>query len=267
MKHHIILFLLLLTYTGAAAQSPARTGKDYAVFFYVTDFQPGLKDLPDTKTEAGELAKELSDNYGFTCTPVAECTKSKIQDELKTWNQRLQPGDQVLFFFSMHGYYDHESDRGYLIAANGQADDQNNYFTSWLSYDDLRTYLAPCKAGHILVALDACYSGSFGIRSNKKPDDPAYNDQADCATQLAQNLKFKGRQFITAGKMTESVPGKSAFCRCWRPRQQQAAEFHTKPEARIFVTENPPTCITVTTICTSLLPPFSNGSICSALTG
>lgn len=211
MKYHIILFLLLLTYTGAAAQSPARTGKDYAVFFYVTDFQPGLKDLPDTQTEARDLAKELTDNYGFACSFVPECTKNQIQNELKTWNQRLKPGDQVLFFFSTHGYYDRDSDRGYLIPSDGHADDQNNYFTSWLSYDDLRTYLAPCKAGHLLVALDACYSGAFGIRSNRKPDDPAYNESVDCAAKIGQAMQYKGRQFITAGKVTEATPGKSAF--------------------------------------------------------
>lgn len=211
MKYHIILFLLLLTYTGAAAQSPTRTGKDYAVFFYVTDFQPGLKDLPDTQTEARDLAKELTDNYGFACSFVPECTKAQIQNELKTWNQRLKPGDQVLFFFSTHGYYDRDSDRGYLIPSDGHADDQNNYFTSWLSYDDLRTYLAPCKAGHLLVALDACYSGAFGIRSNRKPDDPAYNESVDCAAKIGQAMQYKGRQFITAGKVTEATPGKSAF--------------------------------------------------------
>ncbi|MCB0530320.1 MAG: SUMF1/EgtB/PvdO family nonheme iron enzyme, partial [Saprospiraceae bacterium] len=195
-----------------AAQPPARSGKDYAVFFYVTDFQPGLQDLPDTKPEALALAKELSEHYGFFCTQVAECSKSKIQDELKAWNKRLDPDDQVLFFFSMHGYYDPYSDRGYLIPADGKADDQHNYFTTWLSYDDLRTYLAPCKAGHILVALDACYSGSFGIRSNRKPDEPAYEqEEMDCAAKLRQMMQYNGRQFITAGKKDESVPGKSAF--------------------------------------------------------
>ncbi|MCB9305343.1 MAG: SUMF1/EgtB/PvdO family nonheme iron enzyme [Lewinellaceae bacterium] len=212
MKKIYPFLLFIAALQVCTAQPPARSGKDYAVFFYVTDFQPGLKDLPDTKPEALALAKELSEHYGFSCTQVAECSKSKIQDELKAWNKRLGPDDQVLFFFSMHGYYDPYSDRGYLIPADGKADDQHNYFTTWLSYDDLRTYLAPCKAGHILVALDACYSGSFGIRSNRKPDEPAYEqEEMDCAAKLRQMMQYNGRQFITAGKKDESVPGKSAF--------------------------------------------------------
>ncbi|MEZ4967968.1 MAG: SUMF1/EgtB/PvdO family nonheme iron enzyme, partial [Saprospiraceae bacterium] len=212
MKKIYPFLLFIAALQVCAAQPPARSGKDYAVFFYVTDFQPGLQDLPDTKPEALALAKELSEHYGFFCTQVAECSKSKIQDELKAWNKRLDPDDQVLFFFSMHGYYDPYSDRGYLIPADGKADDQHNYFTTWLSYDDLRTYLAPCKAGHILVALDACYSGSFGIRSNRKPDEPAYEqEEMDCAAKLRQMMQYNGRQFITAGKKDESVPGKSAF--------------------------------------------------------
>jgi len=212
VKYSALLLFLLGTVHIGRAQSPLRSGKDYAVFFYVTDFEPGLRDLPDTKTEAIELAKELSDNYNFTCFPVPECSKTRIENELIAWNERLQPGDQVLFFFSMHGYYDRNSDRGYLIPADGKSDDQNNYFRSWLSYDDLRTYLAPCKAAHILVGLDACYSGSFGIRSNRTtPDGPAYNEKTDCATKVRQVMEHKGRQFITAGKVDQTTPGKSVF--------------------------------------------------------
>ncbi len=188
-----------------------RTGKDYAVFFYVTDFKPGLTDLRDTKPEAEALHQTLTDDYGFECKYVPECTKKQIEDELKYWNKKLTAGDQVLFYFSMHGYYDKESDRGYLIPSNGEANDNNNYFTSWLSYDDLRTYLAPCKATHVLVGLDACYSGSFGIRSNRKPDEPDYNNTGDCATRVAETMKYKSRQFITAGKVTDATPGKSIF--------------------------------------------------------
>ena len=205
------LFLLLFLAHLASAQSP-RTGTDYAVFFYVTDFQPGIDDIPFTKGEAEELAGVLTNDYGFSCHYVRECKKDDITKALADWNKKLQPGDQVLFFFSMHGYYDRDSDRGYLIPADGKADAQHNYFTSWLSYDDLRTYLAPCKAGHVLVALDACFSGSFGIRSNKKiPGGSAADQKPDCATRIGNAMNLKGRQFITAGKTDQETPKRSVF--------------------------------------------------------
>jgi formylglycine-generating enzyme required for sulfatase activity len=210
MKYLILSLLYGLFALAAPAQT--RTGTDYAVFFYVTDFQPGIDDIPFTKGEAEELAGVLSSDYGFSCHYVRECKKDDITKALADWNKKLQAGDQVLFFFSMHGYYDRDSDRGYLIPADGRADAQHNYFTSWLSYDDLRTYLAPCKAGHVLVALDACFSGSFGIRSNKKiPDGSAADQKPDCATRIGNAMGLKGRQFITAGKTDQETPKRSVF--------------------------------------------------------
>ena len=208
----IVLSLALGWLANAQAQSKPRTGRDYAVFFYVTDFEPGIADIPFTKTEVEELAAELSNNYGFTCAFVRECTQDSITNALERWNKKLRSGDQVLFYFSMHGYYDTLSERGYLIPAKGKADAQRNYYRSWLSYDDLRTYLAPCQAGHILLGLDACYSGSFGIRAGRKePEIPIAQQAPDCATQISNLMAYKGRQFITAGKLLQTTPSRSAF--------------------------------------------------------
>ncbi|MBL7774900.1 MAG: hypothetical protein JNK89_02810 [Saprospiraceae bacterium] len=44
--------LLLLAALQALAQTPLRKGKDYAVFFYVTQFQPGWPALPETADSA-----------------------------------------------------------------------------------------------------------------------------------------------------------------------------------------------------------------------
>lgn len=210
MTARLLFLLLLLLASSLPAQT--RAGKDYAVFFYVTDFQPGIDDIRYTKTEAEALAKELSDHYGFECVFVPECKKDDIANALDAWNKKLGPADQALFFFSMHGYYDPAGDRGYLIPADGKADAEHNYFRSWFSYDDLRTYLAPCRAGHILVALDACYSGSFGIRSTKtKPTQAATTQAPDCAERIRRVMQNRGRQFITSGKTDQETPKQSAF--------------------------------------------------------
>ena len=60
--------------------SETRPGKDYAVFFYVTQFQPGWQGLPDTKTEAETLKTELESNYGFVGKLVPNPTLQKILD-------------------------------------------------------------------------------------------------------------------------------------------------------------------------------------------
>ena len=207
-----ILPLLALLFWGAASPTlptPNRTGRDYAVFFYVTQFQPGWQALPETEKEAIALKNELETNFGFACELVANPTKQQMRDKLREYNTRLGADDQVLLFFSMHGHYDEASDRGYLIAKDGKA--QDDYRDTWLSYDDLRTDLALCRARHILLALDACHSGSFGIRNKSKPGSAAYDEASDCAAKIAKTMQYTGRQFCSSGNKTAKTPARSQF--------------------------------------------------------
>ncbi|NUO02951.1 MAG: caspase family protein [Saprospiraceae bacterium] len=214
--HYTLLFFLLaisfafsLPVPRSEENPPEREGKDYAVFFYVTKFQPGWQGLPDTKTEVEALSKELRDNYGFIEPElVPNPTKQQIYDKIAAWNERLGPDDQVLFFFSMHGYYDPASELGYLIAADGISKDR--YYKTWLDYNSLRPYFAQCKAKHVLVALDACYSGSFG-NIEKSPDYPAYDEDLDCESQIATSFDYRVRQYVCAGSREAKTPGKSLF--------------------------------------------------------
>ena len=204
------LFLLLyVTIHLVSLQAQTRTGRDYAVFLYCTDFQPGLAPLPETKTEATALKTELETSYGFTCELVANPTKQQIRDKIRAYNARMTPNDQVLFFFSMHGHYTEDGERGYLIPKDGEAGD--DYGDTWLSYDDLRTDLAPCKAKHVLLALDACYSGTFGTRNRTIPSTPVFTQEDDCQTKMNKVMQYTGRQYCSSGNKTAKTPAKSLF--------------------------------------------------------
>lgn len=206
-------YLFLLLYVSILLvnlQAQTRSGRDYAVFFYGTDFQLGLKPLPETKAEAEALKTELETNYNFTCELVANPTKQQIRDKIRAYNARLTPNDQVMFFFSMHGVYTEADDRGYLIPKDGKAGD--DYGDTWLSYDDLRTDLAPCKAKHVLLALDACYSGSFGVRTSRTgPTRPITDEQDDCQAKMNKFMQYAGRQFCSSGNKAAKTPAKSLF--------------------------------------------------------
>ncbi|MEZ4919365.1 MAG: SUMF1/EgtB/PvdO family nonheme iron enzyme [Saprospiraceae bacterium] len=207
--HFCLLLLLVFIFSGLTAQKPVRSGKDYAVFFYVTTFQPGWPALPETEAEAKALKTELENNYGFSCKLVPNPSKKQIREELANWNNQLGPDDQILYFFSMHGHYRPASDLGYLVAADGKYEDR--YSESYLNYNDLRPYFSECKARHILVALDACYSGSFGTRERSRPDAPDYSQAPDCITQISNTLRYTGRQYVCSGNENARTPAKSAF--------------------------------------------------------
>lgn len=207
MKKQPLLLLALALCSLAQAQ---RTGKDYAVFFYVTDFQPGWTSLPETAVEATALQTELSSSYNFTCDLVRNPTKQAIRNKIREYNQRLTPNDQVFFFFSMHGFYTDAGERGYLVASDGKTEDAP-YYDSYLSYDELRNDLAPCRAKHILLALDACHSGSFGSRHKGGPDAPIYEKSDDCTTRINNTMQYAGRQYCTSGNKNSKTPAKSVF--------------------------------------------------------
>ena len=209
MKILALICWIILFAPSIFAQLPTRTGRDYAVFFYVTDFQSGWAKLPETAGEATLLKTELQANFGFTCESVPNPTRQQILDKIKSYNDRLTTNDQVLFFFSMHGYYDPASDLGYIVAADGLLNDP--YYGTWIDYNSLRPYFAKCKAKHILVALDACYSGSFGSRNKSGPDKPAYAEGADCATKVGATFGYSGRQYVCSGNKEAKTPARSLF--------------------------------------------------------
>ena len=213
-----LLFPLFGAHDGEAPQkpNPIRNGKDYAVFFYVSDCDDRRwPSLPQTRTESEKIADELELNYGFTCEFVRNPTREQIREKIRAYNDRVyNPDDQVLFFFSMHGHYDVELDRGFLIARDGKIGDR--YGDSWYSYDDLGTDLARSKCQHILLALDACHSGAFGIPNEKgNPGGPDTKEEPDCAKKISGFLQYKTRLYLCSGSKEAKTPGESLFAARW----------------------------------------------------
>jgi len=208
MKFCLLLCMLLLPIIQHAQ---TRSGKDFAVFFYVKDFPTGWDALPLTKTECEQIKLQLETNFGFTCELVPNPTRQQMKNKIRQYNTLLGPQDQALFFFSTHGYYNPVSDRGYLIGSDGPPDDA--YGDLYYSYDDLRNDLSACQAKHILIALDACHSGSFNMvtRGQGQPATPVYREGKTCSEKVAKTLQYTGRQFCTSGNKRAKTPGKSAF--------------------------------------------------------
>lgn len=202
---------LCLFVTWAQAQ---RNGTDYAFLFYTADYTKGWTDLPETKAALPELATELRENYNFKVEIYGDLTLAALEKRLEEINERnFGPKDQVLFFFTGHGSYKPASDNGYLIPQDGPHHSLSG--KGWLSYDKLRTYLGINKAKHILVALDACYSGSFGRGDMGRPESLPWEKDVDCILLKRSSLRYKSRLFFSSGNKEERVPVQSEFLSRW----------------------------------------------------
>jgi formylglycine-generating enzyme required for sulfatase activity len=217
MKKYFLLLPFYLLVYGVWAQNPIRKGSDYAVFFYVTTFQNGWERLPETEGEVVAIAEELRNNYGFLTEVVANPTKRQIEDKLAEVNKRnYEPDDQLLYFFSMHGQFEEEDERGYLIPADGANPHSNpDAWKTWLSYDDLSTYFTRNKCRHVLVALDACYSGAFGDRWKGAPSITPWDTEMDCRQKIVNALAQPSRMYFTSGSSDQRTPAKSKFANRW----------------------------------------------------
>ncbi|MCG8331513.1 MAG: SUMF1/EgtB/PvdO family nonheme iron enzyme [Chitinophagales bacterium] len=216
--HHLylLLFCCLTIYniTPVSAQSPL--GNNYAYFFYVTDFRPGWDDLPETKDEAILLGNTLETEYNFEVVYFANPSKKDMLNQIAKINSdQFAENDQILFFFSMHGYFDKATKRGYLIPSDGMLPAQDPYGQSWLSYDDLGNYITKNPAEHILLALDACYSGAFGNRYKGRPETTPWGQNDNCHEKVKQALNYDSRLYFSSGSKDQRTPAHSLFAEKW----------------------------------------------------
>jgi formylglycine-generating enzyme required for sulfatase activity len=235
-KYLLLLLLVALGSSVLFGQNSARRGQDYAYFFYVTDFAPGWETLPETAGEVAEIAQELADNYGFTVRTYANYTRQQILDEITRINElNYGPNDQVLFFFSMHGQYDTASDEGFLIPRAGRLRDP--YGETWIAYAELGRRIARNPARHILLALDACYSGAFGDRYRGRPEVDPRSQALDCREKVARAFQYRSRLYFTAGGRRQRTPARSLFAARWLAflREGAAKGLLTKNELRYYL--------------------------------
>ncbi len=192
-----------------AAALAAQPRQNLALFFPVTDYAKGSgwDPLPKTLPECKAIAADLEQLYGFKTEVLPNYTRQQIEDKLYELSQRSYgPQDQLLLFFSMHGNFEEIARGGSLIPAGGTQDRRTWFLHATLDY---HVSVIPCP--HTLIALDACYSGTFG-GAKGMPSGPAGND---CNTKINNALSRKSRLYLTAGGR-EKVPADSDFARKWR---------------------------------------------------
>jgi hypothetical protein len=204
-------FGLLLSFVVAgalSAQNPARTGKDYALFFVVTDFDH-WQDFPASSAQqVRDIERELKDYYGFSTEFVPNPTLRQFLDKLNEYSRRsFGKDDQLLVYISTHGHYE-EGRIGVLIPREGKLSDPT--YETTLMHPLLEDLVASIPCRHITLALDACYSGTFEGEKGKPIDQPWERD-GDCKTKTANALQYQSRLYLTSGGK-ERTPHQLPVC-------------------------------------------------------
>lgn len=192
------LALFVHAQSDSAKSNTLRNRKDYALLFATNEYAtwpPLINPVPD----ANAIAAELQNGYGFSTEVVTNPTRAEIVAKLRQYSQKsFGDGDQLLIFFAGHGYYDDVFRQGYIVARDSRLDDETR--GSYESYDDLRSIVNAMRSKHILLIMDACYSGTFDRRVGQ-----AASRGAESSTTLqlpdlfANKMALPTRKYITSG--------------------------------------------------------------------
>ena len=205
--------LCSLIFLGASKREMPRRGKDFALFIAVTDYKEWSK-LQHPIAEVEKIAAELYQNYDFDTLILRNPSLEEIITTLNSYNKVYPAGDeQLLIYFSGHGEFDDLTREGFFIPREGRLNDKAQ--TSYLPFSRLQRIVESIACRHILLAIDACYSGTFdrsvALRNNGELDLRRPDEIRNTRDQyIKTEMTLRSRYFIASGKKV-ATPDASNF--------------------------------------------------------
>lgn len=140
---------------------PDDAGTNYLLMIAINDYQYWNPLLNATK-DAADVKDVLQARYGFEDEHIVEiyneeATTKNIFDAFTSLIEVVQADDNLMIYFSGHGYYNAAIQEGYWIPVDAQKGEETEY----LANASLLKYLKALKAKHVFLVADACFSGSL----------------------------------------------------------------------------------------------------------
>ncbi len=212
MKLFYLTPILLFLTIQCVAKTDLRAGKDFALFIAVKDYAhwPSLK---NPIKDAHAVARELRDIYAFQTEVLENPTRQEIYNVIKTYQQKDFPDDaQFFIFFSGHGEFIPESSQGFFIPKDGQTRQDDPFQDTYIPLNRLKGLINNIPCNHILLSVDACYSGTIDENVALKGSNEvgALKEGQLSAKQqeyISEVMKLKSRLFLTSGGKERTPDG------------------------------------------------------------
>ncbi len=211
----VVLFLSFLSFSlTVTAQGKLRSGKDLALFISVNEYDAWL-DLKWPNTESANISRELVEKYGFKAESLTNPNLEQIIDKLGDYiNKKFDDDSQLLIYFSGHGAFIKDTKEGFFIPKDGKKNDRTQQ--TYLAYSRLKGMINRIGCPHILLVLDACYSGTFdeSIAQRGNPANNREDDSGEIAWRafIQHSMEKKSRLLLASSKM-EQTPDQSRFAK------------------------------------------------------
>jgi uncharacterized caspase-like protein len=192
-----------------------RRGKDVALIIG-TDHYDHWPLLNSPVLDASSLAVELNTRYGFEVEVLKDPTLECIGDALYRYgrNREYAADAQLFIFFSGHGHYRDDLGLGLLIAKDSPRVDP--LAGNSLNHAILRRLVDNIPCDHILLVIDACFSGTIDeplekhnqmmsseVNAMRRSGVPAIMKISESRQTpdefVRKKMRLKTRQFLTSG--------------------------------------------------------------------
>lgn len=142
----------------------------------------------------------------------------RLQESDENGNPHLSTNDNLILYFSGHGHLDKSLDEGYWVPIEAPVPKRPADLRNLVSVSEVVKILSQVKAHHILLIVDACFSGAFArmaveVMPGGDPNNPE---------------EKPSRWVLTAGRL-QPVPDKSEFAEALR----QVLEANESPKISI----------------------------------
>lgn len=144
--------------------------------------------LNNAVKDANDIANSLLRQYNFEFDNVVllkneQATRSNIYKSLRSLIEQVTPQDNLLIYFSGHGYFDGLLNEGYWIPIDAKLNNSGDY----LSNSDILKIIGNIDSQHTFLIADACFSGSLFSESKRG---------------YAENVeKYKSRWGLASGRL------------------------------------------------------------------
>ena len=169
--------------------SSDKYGKFYALVIGNNDYA----NLKTAVADATEVAKLLSEQYGFDARLLLNANRYDILSAINDLRSSLTEKDNLLIYYAGHGDLDVENEKGFWLPVDAEPGNSAN----WLSNTSISDQLNTMKANHVMVVADSCYAGTLSTasvaRQNLNLSDEDISSWLDVMTDV------KARTVLTSG--------------------------------------------------------------------
>ena len=194
---------LTVSIKNAEGETIPLYSESHALLIGISNYQqwPILESVP------GELAtvENILLERGFSVEKHLNLTGDQLEDVFDDFidNYGFAPENQLLFYFSGHGWTHPDGRKGYLVPSDAPnpTRDKQGFLRSALAMTQVLAWARQAEAKHALFLFDSCFSGTI-FQTKTLPTDPPH---------ITNATSLPVRQFITAGSAGEEVPAQSVF--------------------------------------------------------